>query len=202
MKLKAIFALSAATLLAGASPAFAQAEISVEGVPADELAIADKIILVMFPLDKRDEIFRDMMQQVAAQFTEGAMSAPVFEEPGIRAIMQDYMSGLPDRLMPIVKRHMPSMMKATAVAYTNEFTLEELEAIYAFAQTEPGAHYFRKVSSLLSDPAVAKANSAYFAEIQGQQAEITGQMKAKLLEYLAANPDVVERLQKRAAKPD
>lgn len=200
MKLKAIFAASAAALLAQTSPALAQAEISLEGVPADELAVADNIILVMFPLEEREAIFRDMMQEVASQFAEGAMKAPVFEEPGIRAIMEEFLDGLPERLMPIVNKHMPSMLKATAVAYTREFSLEELEAIYAFSQTDAGSHYFRKATSLLSDPAVAASNAAYFEELQAQQGSIREEMQAKLMEFLLANPDVVERIQQRAGK--
>ena len=202
MKLKAILAASAAALLAQASPALAQADISLEGVPADELAVANDIILVMFPLDEREEIFRGMMQQVANQFAAGAMNSPVFEDPGLRAIMEEFLAGLPNRLMPIVNRHMPSMLKATTVAYANEFTLQELQSIHAFAQTEAGAHYFRKSTSLLSDPAVAKANAAYFSEIQGQQEAIRKEIETSVIKYLSANPEAVKRLQRNAAKPD
>ena len=200
MKLKLILAAAGATVLLHPTPAWSQAQISLEGVPADELAVARDIIAVIYPPETRDAMFEDMMRQVAGQFGSAIMTDPVFEEPGIRAIMDEFLAGLPQRLMPAIKKHMPSMLEATAVAYTREFNLEELEDIRAFARTDTGNHYFGRLTYLLGDPAVAEANKAYFAELQGMQESVKVEIQAKLMEYLVANPEVLDRVRKRSEK--
>ena len=195
--------LGAAALAVGAvqsAPAAAQAEISLEGIPADELEVARDIITVTFPVEKRDEIFGSMIGEVGSQFAKSAMSDPIFEEPGIRAIMDEFLSDLPTVLMPTVRKHMPAMLEAAAVAYTREFNLQELREIRAFAQTDAGGHYFRTATSLLSDPAVAKANEAYFADIQIEKKAVGAGIGKKVTEYLIANPEVLERIQTRSAE--
>lgn len=198
MKLRILAAPCVAMMLAIASPAAAQAQVSLEGIPADELTEARVIIEVMYPVAERDEIFEDMVMQIGDQFAAAAMKDPIYEEPGIKAIVDNFMAGLSDRMMPVIKKHMPSMLEATAVAYTREFSLSELRDIRAFAQTEAGAHYFRKVSGLLSDPAVAQANQVYFAEVHQLQRAATSEIQAEMMKYLTEHPEVIERLKARS----
>ena len=202
MRLSWIAGLAIAVTSLSTSPALAQAEVSLEGISTDELAEARLIIESMFPAEDQDEIFGGMMDDVGSQFAAAAKSDPIFEEPGIRAIMDDFFAGLSNRLMPLVRKHMPSILEATAVAYTNEFTLEELQDIRTFAQTESGRRYFRQVTSLLADPAVAAANQAYFAELQRMQGQVRAEIQQKVIDYLTENPDVAERSSANAASRD
>ncbi|MBX7457259.1 hypothetical protein K3152_03280 [Qipengyuania sp. 1NDH17] len=195
MKLKLILAAGSAAFFAASTPTAAQTEVLQAEIPADELAVARQIIAVMFPDETRDMMFEDIMAQIAGQFSAASMTDPIFEEPGIRAIMDEFFAGLPQRLMPVVRKHLPSMLEATAVAYTREFDLQELQDILAFAQTDTGTHYFGKVTSLLGDPAVAEANQAYFAELQIIQQAVGPEVRARVMDYLEANPDVLDRIQ-------
>lgn len=200
MRSKFLAALCVASLSVCSSQASAQAQISLDGVPADEMAEARKILMATYPVDERDEIFEGMVTQIGKQYAAAAMSDPVFQDPGIRAIMDDFFDGLTGRLMPVIRKHMPSIFEATAVAYAREFTLEELSDISAFAQTESGARYFRQASSLLGDPAVAQANQEYLADIQGLQRSASEEIAKKVRDYLSDNPEVAERMEARMSE--
>lgn len=108
--------------------------------------------------------------------------------------MADFFAWLPGTLMPTIRRHMPAILEATATAYVREFSLDELRQIRSFAVTPAGAHYFRKSTELLSDPAVAAANQSYFKDLQALQQAVQEEIKAKVIAYLEANPEALERL--------
>lgn len=186
--------LAAAALFA--SPAQLAAQDDTYVPPADELALAKVIIETMFPADRREQMILDISANMAKQASEGFMQGPIFEEPGIRAVLDRSIADLPNTLRPVFSAHMPKIFEATAIAYTRQFTLEELQDISAFAQTPSGQRYFRSLQLLLSDPAVAKANQGMFEAgapvIKAKQERL----KAELVNYLEANPEVLERLQK------
>ncbi len=184
-------ALSAcmAAALPMAAPVFAQ---DVDYIaPEDEMAEAMLIMDVMFPADTRE----DMVRTMGSQMADSMMTGPIFEEPGIRAIMDDFIASVPELMRPAIAEHLPSMIKSTAIAYTREFTLEELQDIRAFSGTPSGRHYFGSVQSLLADPAIAATNQEFFAEVSEMQAEQVPILQQKLADYLDANPEVIERLQ-------
>jgi hypothetical protein len=162
--------------------------------PEDEMAEAMVIMEAMFPEATREQIMVDMAATMGGQMATAAMQGPIFEEPGIRAIMDEFIADLPETMRPYISSHLPRMVKATATAYTREFTLNELQDISQFAATPSGQRYFSSAQSLLTDPAVAAANQQFFeevAELQGLQAVAVQQ---RVQEYLEANPDVLERL--------
>lgn len=163
--------------------------------PEDEMAEAMIIMEVMFPVDTRDEMMLDTVRTMGDQMATSMMNGPIFEDPGIRAIMDEFIADVPEMMRPAIVEHMPSMIKSTAIAYTREFTLEELQDIRAFATTPSGRNYFGNIQSLLADPAVAATNQEFFAKVSEMQAEQIPVLQQKLAEYLAANPKVIERLQ-------
>ena len=163
--------------------------------PEDEMAEAMIIMDVMFPADTREEMMLDTVRTMGNQMAASMMNGPIFEDPGIRVIMDEFIADVPEMMRPAIAEHMPSMIKSTAIAYTREFTLEELQDIRAFATTPSGRNYFSNVQSLLADPAVAATNQEFFARVSEMQAEQVPVLQQKLTEYLAANPDVLERLQ-------
>lgn len=164
--------------------------------PADELAEAQVIIEAMLPPEKREQILLDLASAGAKQASAGFMSGPVFEEPGIKAIVDDFLAELPMVYQPLFAEHMPRILEATAVAYTREFTLEELRDIGAFARTPSGQRYFSRIQALQSDPQVAAANSAMFTDLAPIAKATSARMRQKVEAYLIANPGVVERLRK------
>lgn len=186
--------LTAALLLAIPGAAFAQDEAYV--APAEELAEAKVIIEAMFPADKREQILLDMATSLAQQAASGFMTGPIYEEPGLKAIMDAYIADLPDTFRPLFAIHLPHIFEATAVAYTREFTLEELKDISAFARTPSGQRYFISLQKFQSDPAVAQANQQMFADLAPIQQAAGAKLRKQVEEYLVANPDVISRLEK------
>ncbi|AKH41477.1 hypothetical protein FHS61_001965 [Altererythrobacter atlanticus] len=158
-----------------------------------ELAEARAIMEIMFPPAEREETFNTLIAQVASQFRQ-ALPQDAIADPGLRAIVESYLDDIPDRLMPLVRKHLPNIIDGTAIAYTNEFSLEELRRIHEFAKTPAGEHYLVKSASLMGDPAVAAANTAYFADLQQAQRSLQQELSVKLGEYLKNNPEVAEQL--------
>lgn len=192
-------AYSSAALLAAAlatTPATALAQGNEYVVPADELAEAKIIIDVMFPTDRREQIMLDIAKTMSNQIVAGMMTGPIFEEPGLRAIMEQFVADLPTAWRPLLAKHLPNIFESTAVAYTREFTLEELRDISAFAKTPSGERYFASLQGLLGDPAVAAANQAMLADLAPFQQEQSAKVRKQVEEYLIANPAVLERLAK------
>lgn len=188
-------AIAFAAAIPLASPALAmQADSYV--APADELAYAKVIIEAMYPEDKRDQMVLDLASTVANQMAAGTMSGPIFEEPGIRAIMEQFLKDLPEVLRPTFTKHLPSIFEATAIAYTREYTLEELRDISAFAQTPSGKRYFLSLQKLQSDPAVASANTTMFKDVDPVTKQQGDKVRQQVEAFLMANPDALERIKK------
>ncbi len=183
-------------LLVAAIPTAATAQADDYVAPADELAEARAIMEVMFPATNREDAILEMATAMGQQAAAGMMNGPIFEEPGIKAIVEKHLSEMPQALRPLFAKHLPQIFEATAVAYTREFSLEELRDIAAFAQTPSGQRYFVSLQKLLGDPAVAAANQAMFNDIGPIQREQSAKVSQEVQEYLIANPDVIERLRK------
>jgi len=183
-------------LLVAAIPAAATAQADDYVAPADELAAARAIMEVMFPATNREDAILEMATAMGQQAAASMMNGPIFEEPGIKAIVEKHLSDMPQTLRPLFAKHLPQIFEATAVAYTREFSLEELRDIAAFAQTPSGQRYFVTLQKLLGDPVVAAANQAMFKDIGPIQREQSAKVSQEVQEYLIANPDVIERLRK------
>ncbi|KEO91334.1 hypothetical protein EH31_01330 [Erythrobacter longus] len=192
MKFLKTLALGAGALLL-TTPALAQTDTYTP--PADELAEAMAIMEVVFPPDTREQAMIDTATTMGNQMAGSFMTGPIFEEPGIKAIMDDFLASLPEVMRPMIVKHLPSMIKSTAIAYTREFTLSELQDIRAFATTPSGQRYFSSAQGLLADPAVAAANEAFFSDVNAAQQVEVEKIQAKVVDYLQKNPEVIERLQ-------
>lgn len=175
--------------------ASAHAQEAVYQPPQDELVEAMAIMEVMFPAEIREETMLSVATSMGGQAAEGMMQGPIFEEPGIKAIVEKFLSDLPETMRPAISKHLPGMIEATAVAYTREFTLEELQDIRAFADTPSGTRYFSSVQNLLNDPVVAEANTAFFQDVSVISQQQSQAVQQEVIEYLQANPDVMQRLQ-------
>lgn len=188
----------AASLLA--TPVVAQETDPAATPPADELAEARAIINAIYPPEEREAIFSKMVSDIGDQFGAAAMQGPIFEDPGIRAIMENFLGDLGVLLMPTIQKHLPEIINATAVAYVNKFSLEELQQIRAFSQTPAGSRYFRESPELLGDPAVAAANQRYFEDITKLQTEAGAEIRTKVQQYLAENPEALKRIEEAMAE--
>lgn len=170
--------------------------------PADELAEARAIMAVMFPPETREQMMLDLVGSITSQFGTATMQGPIFEEPGIKAIMDEFIAGLPEAMRPMIADYLPRMIEANAIAYTREFTLAELRDIRAFAGSPSGRRYLSSLQGLINDPAVAAVNQQFFAQAGSLQNEQSAIVQAKIKAYLSANPEVIDRLREQGALGD
>lgn len=179
----------AGCLLAAAlsSPAMAQA------VDPARLAMGREIIATMYPPDQRNAMMTSMVETLMAQIRAGTNLPAMFNDPGLKAILDRNFAALPARLMPVIARHLPRMHEAIAAAYAREFSTAELTDIVAFARTQSGRRYLQRSGGLLSDPGVAAANTAYIAEAQQLNQQVSAQVRQETTEYLAKHPEVLNR---------
>ncbi len=173
----------AGVLLALVVPAAAREDAA--AADQAEMAEAQAIIEVMFPAAKRDEQMREMITAMTSQFT-AAIDMSRITDAGMRAILEDYLAEIPDRLMPLVNDHLPRMSQAMAVAYVNEFTLEELRDIHNFASTPSGGRFLFRSSALIGDPAIAAANTEYLARVQQLNGQMVAGLQQRLRDYVAS----------------
>ena len=190
------FALALAAAVLTASPAALAAQNVTYLAPPEELALANVIIEAMYPADKREEMLLELSRSIASQYMTGMMTGPIFEEPGIRAIMDRFVADLPNAFRPTFAKHLPEIFGATAIAYTREFTLAELQDIASFARTPSGSRYFANLQKIQSDPAITAANQAYFADLGPLAKTMGAEVGMEVEEYLRANPELIEKLRK------
>lgn len=188
-----------ASLIALATPVcvHAQAAQSPEAPASQDAKMqeARAIIAVMFPPEQRDQKMHGMMVAMIGQMRGSLMQLERINDPGLDAIVNQYVDALPDELMPITRKYFPSILEATAQAYAHEFSLDELKQIHAFAETPAGAHYFDKAPTLLSDPAIAQANEQYLSAVQTSMEPLGQKLRKKIGAYIKAHPDVLKKLQ-------
>lgn len=189
-------------MLAGAaigpgSPAFAQDTSTAAPTDPAELSEANSIIEIMFPPAEREQTFDAMVQQLLTQFRQG-LPQNMVSDPGLKAILDKYFDSIPERLKPTIQQHLPKIMAATALAYTHEFSLDELKQIHVFAQTDAGKHYFQRASALIGDPAVAAANTEYLKDIQADSLALQGELRDEVVAYVQEHPEVAQKLAKDA----
>jgi hypothetical protein len=192
--MRRIFWPVAGAILAVTTPAAATAQETPAAQAADpaELAEARAIMEIAFPTAERDETFGTMAGQFLDQFRRAIPDAVT--DSGLKAILDAYLDDLPARLMPMMRVHLPKIIEATAVAYTNEFSLQELEDIHAFARTDTGRRYFSQSAKLVGDPAVAAANTAYMGDLQHLQKTLGEEFMKEVIAYLEEHPEVLEQL--------
>ncbi|MEO1968003.1 MAG: DUF2059 domain-containing protein [Sphingomonadaceae bacterium] len=185
-----------AALIATAAPVAVHAQTApASASQSAKLHEAQAIIAVMFPPAERDQKMHNMLTSIIDQMKGSMGRLENVDDPGLKAIVDRFIDSVPNKLMPTVRKYFPSMLEAQAEAYTHEFSLEELKQIHAFAETPAGKHYFGKMTDLLKDPAVAKANERYFDALQGLQQQEAMNLRKEIMAYLKAHPDVAKKLQ-------
>jgi hypothetical protein len=156
-----------------------------------ELAEARAILEIMLPPPQRQKMFDDMLGSLNAQYQQGLIADSV-KDPGLKAIISESLDKSLASQKPLLQKHIPAMLDAMALAYSNEFSLAELKEIHAFAMTPSGGHYLSRSTAIIGDPAVAKVNSAIIADSQELALAVRDELKAKIAAYLEAHPEVNE----------
>lgn len=184
----------AAALLIPASLAAREAE---EVLDPAEMTEARAIIDVMFPPDKRDEMMHSLMTELTSQIA-ASVQLDAVADAGVRSILETYLANTPEMLQPAVRDHLPNLLSATTIAYVHRFTLAELQDIRAFAETPSGRRYLSSSTALVADPAVAAANSEYFARVQALSQDMAGRLRQQIIDYLRTHPDAAAAMRSQA----
>ena len=132
----------------------------------------------------------DLMANMLKQFRAG-VPLDSFTDAGLRKIFDDYFDSIPALLRPTVQAFLPKQMQAVANAYERMFTVEELRDVKAFATSASGRAYLQRSMEVMSDPEVAAANSAYFKDVSALSVTASGDLKAKVTEYLKQHPEAM-----------
>jgi hypothetical protein len=182
-------------VLIGATPesAAAQAVTPAQADQAAKLSEARAIIATMLPPAQRQQMIEKLQADLMGQFRT-LLPTDLMADPGMKAILDEFIKKALDRQRTVIEQHQPEQLEAMAGAYTREFSLAELKDIHAFAGTPSGTHYLSRMTAIIGDPAVAKANSATFTEIHAVTNEMLPEFQGKLVAYLKAHPDVAARI--------
>jgi hypothetical protein len=189
--------LAAAVALAAAAPAPAPAQsgsaavAAPAGAPvdADRLAVAEEVVALAFPVERRREMFAGMTNAIMSQMREAAFGpGGHFPDPGAEPIMEHYFSRVraeADRLSTLLA---PDLFAAVARAYARTFTRDELVQIRAFVATPAGAKYVQRSADILSDPDVAAANTAHIQRTLAAIKPLEADLRRELEAYFAKHP--------------
>jgi hypothetical protein len=162
---------------------------------AAKLAEAHAILAIMFPPDKREQMFGAIMNQVVAQIDRIVPTKEVDTgDAGADAIMAKFKADTVDAATQLIKAHMPDIIEANAQAYAHQFSLDELKQIHAFAETPAGSHYMSRAASLVNDPAYVAATSALGDETRRVLQERAVKLRADLTAYFQAHPEAAKRV--------
>jgi hypothetical protein len=194
--MRRILGAVAVACLAAAVPAGAVAQPRAAATAADpaKLTEAHAIIAIMFPPAQRLQMIQKMQDDMMAQMRP-LLPASVMADPGLAAIMDEYIADAKVRQRGVMEKHIPLMFEAMASAYTREFSLAELKDIHAFAATPSGAHYLSRSTAIVGDPAVAKVNTAMFQDINAVTQAALPALKTKVTTYLKAHPDLAAKIE-------
>ncbi|MDE2436242.1 MAG: hypothetical protein KGM49_08285 [Sphingomonadales bacterium] len=182
--------IAVAVLVFGIAPANATTEsqgplpsIACEGAAATDLAKARSIVGVAFP----DGAQSDNLGKLLSALTEQIRTAwqPDLSDPELMALLNAKMRSVPTVLRPLLDRHLPRILDATACAYVHKFTPQELTSISEFAHTPAGSRFLAESPKLVADPTVAAVNQDYLKELRQVAQEFQNSVRDDVIAYLA-----------------
>lgn len=164
--------------------ALAQSEVQDQSTNvADRLALAEKIIAISYPEDKREAMFFAATDQTTAQVLK-SMEGWITDE-GAREIVDAHILEMTEQQKIVLRRHIPRIMTAFAVAYSNLFDESELRDILTFVETPTGSTFLIRSVDILSDPNFAAVNQAHMDETMSVVKDSIPILVTKLTEYKA-----------------
>lgn len=126
-----------------------------------------------------------MLQNMATGLLNSDPIKTVFERrPEARPLFERFMERQRGLAQQSMRRNLPSMIEAMAMAYARRFTATELAEMEAFFSTPTGQTYVVQSGQIMTDPAVAAWQQRIMAEdIQRMPAEMS-RFRAELRELM------------------
>lgn len=151
------------------------------------IAVAREIVAIAWPAETRNATMKRLLSAFTDQF-KGSMDLDSIEDEGLRTIVVDFLDSIPDILKPAVEDFLPDQMEAIAGAYARLYSRPELEDILAFARTPSGQAFLSRSTEVMSDPAVAAANTAYFKQVHALSQKAAADLQARIEAYANLQP--------------
>jgi uncharacterized protein len=151
---------------------------------AKRLALATEVITLGFPVEKRAEMFRGVIDSIRSQMKAANLGGN--DDPEVQKITDRFVQQLIAKMQPSQEAYTPKLFGAMARAYAREFTQEELQEIRDFVAKPAGQKYFTRSPAALSDPDVAAVNTEYFAQVSELMRNETPKLTAELMAHLEA----------------
>jgi hypothetical protein len=183
MRCIAVSTSAAALILAApllAAPANPGTQCVETEANAEAFRLGRQIVEIMIPAESGEAMMQQMMGSLVTQMRNGM--GPELDDPGAQKILDNHMKRMPEFFRPFLAKYIPLQKQAMACAYTHEFSVEELRDIASFASSPSGKRYLSRSVALMSDPAIARSNEAFFKELQEPskkfQEELINEMSA------------------------
>jgi hypothetical protein len=201
--MKTILAPLAGSLLLLSQPASAApaAEPPPHPAPAaalnpESLAVAHQILDTAFPPAKRMQMFGSMIDSLTEQMKSAVPSSQFSNDKDFQALLDRSQARMFAELKAATQDAIPDYFEAMARAYARDFSLDDLDAILAFAKTPTGQHFFERSTQILKDPDVQAASQRMSAKLMAKLPEITRQSMQDVEDYVAK-----KQKEEQAAKP-
>jgi hypothetical protein len=149
----------------------------------ERLALANEVIDLSYPPAGRRAMLMGAVDTMTDQARAAVAEATGAEtDAGLERILERYLARVRVQTERVIAEHSAPLFAAYARAYARQFTRDELVQIRAFVSTPTGRKYVQQTISMLSDPDVARANTAYmtsaFSALQSMQAELNRELQA------------------------
>ena len=155
---------------------------------AEGFALARGIVDTILPPDQQDQMMHQLLIAFNGQMHAALLDKTDVSDPKLQAIFDKFTASVPDRVMPMVSKHLPAIKQSMACAYTHKFAIEELRSISQFALSPAGRHYFGASMSMMSDPAIATENGLYLSDIKSLMEVMKGELMKELSVYHDSKP--------------
>ena len=178
--------------LAMAAPASAAAQPAPAPVPVAKatpldpasLAVAQQIITIAFPPEKRSQMYASMMNSIISQARTDVEAKTSTGDKGLDAIVDRSMLRMYDQLQASLQESLPDIFDSFARAYARGFSRDDLQAILAFVKTPAGQRYFQRLPQLLADPDIQAANKRMSEKLLVKLPGLEAQTKQEVEAYV------------------
>lgn len=161
--------------------------VSVQDLDPAALALAQDIVRLGYPEDKRQEMFFGAADTMFTQMNEPLLSS--IEDEGLRALVLNKQLLMMDEIKGLMTRNIPNIMNGLIQAYASEFTYDELQQLKGFVETPFGQTFFMRSTSILSNPYYANAMTPYFDEASVMLKASQAEMVEAVTEYVASQKE-------------
>ena len=181
--------LGAACIVLCMQPALVWAQVG--GQPdavapaAEKIALAQRIVDLGYPRERREAMFFAAMDQMVGQMREATTNSLPASDEGAMAIVDDWTRRYIADSKQVMRRHIPFLMDGMVQSYAAMFTTVELQDILAFVSTPSGQRFFELSPAVLAEPNFARANQGYMNEVMGEMPAAQADLIRRLKDYFA-----------------